>query len=40
MLWPNNLNEVFGYTLFWWIPFYQPENEGEGFYYKKIQKPA
>ena len=39
ILWPNNLRQVFGSTmLLWWIPFYQPEMKGHGFYYPSIPR--
>jgi hypothetical protein len=40
LLWPYNFKSVIGHHLLWWIPFYQPEIEGKGFEYLKIDKPT
>mmetsp|Transcript_7213 Transcript_7213/g.12182 ORF Transcript_7213/g.12182 Transcript_7213/m.12182 type:complete len:115 (-) Transcript_7213:549-893(-) len=39
VLWPNNMKQVMGESvLTWWIPFYQPEMKGWGFYFPQLPK--
>ena len=39
VLWPNNLRAIFGHTmLVWWIPFYQPEMKGRGYFFPSVPK--